>query len=123
MSGGEGLPIYKTNDGKHIDRGFFVIFKKHFCKQCGDRLNISWITQIIKKDTSEAKGKNIRFDIFGHPVKYTFAFFECTNCGNKLSINDQYFLEKPHKLNKYNLRNGDYRLKDDYYVYLKSLER
>ena len=68
---------------------FFAKFKKHYCNKCGKRLKISWITQVIHRNSPEAYGKDLAFGpawLFKKPIKYTFAVFECMSCGNKLSI-------------------------------------
>lgn len=116
-------PIYNT---KHVSmtRAIYAKFKKHYCSKCGELLSVEWITHKgIKKGSPEQFGKNIRYDFFKTPVDYTFAIFECSKCRYKLSIDDQYFLENPHKLEKYNNKYGDYRLKDDYHNYLKYTQK
>ena len=98
----------------------FVLSKKHYCPICGEKLNIEWITQQIYEDTPEAKDKNLLFGFNHNPVEYAFAVFSCEKCGNKLSINDQFYRDNPKKLHKYQQKYGDYKLKDDYYTYLKN---
>ena len=116
-------PIYLTKTW-NIDKPFFAKFKKHYCNNCNELLKIVWITHFgIRKGSIEDFGKRIRYDIFNHPIDYKFAIFECPKCKKKLSINDQYFIEKPDKLKKHFAKYGDYRLKDDYYVYLANLEK
>lgn len=113
------IPVHKTKDLSMV-KPFYAKFKKHSCSKCNGNLKIIWITHHnIKKGSPESYGKYIRFDLFNHPVDYTFAIFECERCSHRLSILDQYFIEKPEKLEKYNKKYGDYRLKDDYHNYKK----
>ncbi len=101
-------------------RSPFVTLKKHYCTSCNGKLEVIWITQFIYEGTPEAKGKDLLYGFSGKPVQYSFAIFACSKCGNQLSINDQYFLENPRKLENYNMKHGDYRLEDDYHIYKNS---
>lgn len=101
----------------------FTLLKKHYCNHCSNLLKIAWITQLIYEGTPESKGKDLLFGFKGKPVQYTFAIFKCDKCGNKLSINDQYFYEKPKKLKEYELKYGDYKLMDDYHSYVLNNEK
>jgi hypothetical protein len=112
---------FRVGKVKQMTRAPFVILKKHYCSSCNGKLEISWVTQMIHEGTPEAKKKNLLFGFDGKPVQYTFAIFECNKCGNKLSINDQYYVENPKKLKKDELNQCDYRLTDDYHSYLVSL--
>ena len=114
---------FRVEKMKVMDRAPFAIFKKHECRNCNKRLHIDWISQIIFEGTSEAEGKNLLFGFRGAPVQYTFAIFACDYCGQKVSINDQFYFEYPNKLKRFTLKYGDYRLKDDFYSYLKSVAK
>ena len=112
-------PIHKTKNFTLI-RPIYAKFKKHYCSKCNGKLELVYVTHYaIKKGSPEEYGKYIRYDFFNTPVDHTFRIFECKKCGYKLSIDDQYFIENPNKLKKYNNKYGDYRLKDDYHNYLK----
>lgn len=117
--------VIREDNIKKMERPIFVKFKKHYCNQCGNHLKIIWITQMIDRDSPEAEGKNLAFGpkiFFKKPIKYTFAIFECVSCKQRLSIDDQFYHEKPNKLQKYEKKHGDYKLKDDYHIYLKSMQ-
>lgn len=101
----------------------FALLKKHFCKHCNSMLKIAWISQLIYEGTPESIGKDLLFGFKGKPVQYTFAVFECARCGTRLSINDQYFYEKPKKLIEYEEKYGDYKLIDDFYSFLQYNEK
>ena len=106
--------VIRENKVKVMVHPFFVKFKKHYCNMCGERLKISWITQIIHRNSPEAEGKDLAFgpeQLFKKPIKYTFAIFECPYCEHKLSIYDQYVIEKPYATRP---------TYDDYHQYLKA---
>ena len=118
--------VIREDNVKKLGRPIFAKFKKHYCNQCGNRLKIVWITQMIHRDSPEADGKNLAFGpkiFFNQPIKYTFAIFECTFCKHRLSIDDQFYFEKPEELEKYEKKYGDYKLKDDYHSYIKSIQQ
>ncbi len=115
---GRSKPFYQKETWSMI-RPFYAKFKKHYCQKCGELLSITWVTHYgIKKGSKEAKYRYFMFDIFNHPIDYTFAVFECPLCGNRLSINDQYYLGNPQKLKK----DIDYYKRDAYHIYLDSLK-
>lgn len=103
--------VTNYNRIKRMVHPLFVKLKKHGCSQCGQNLKISWINQVIYLNSPEAEGKDLPFGSAKNPIKYTFAIFECTSCGHKISINDQYSIEKPHKAKRV--------VYDDYHQYLK----
>jgi len=101
---------------KNLTRAIFAKFKKHKCFLCISELKLFKITQYgIVKDSLEAQGKFLRYDIFKHPIDYTFYVFKCSKCNNIISINDQYFFENPNKEKKYEY--------DDYHQYLIYLDK
>lgn len=114
---------FRVGKVKQIAHAPFVVLKKHYCMSCNGKLKLSWITQVIHEGTPEAKDKKLLFGFGGKPIQYTFAVFVCSKCGKELSINDQFYIENPKKLikNKHNCE--DYRLKDDYHLYLKSMQK
>lgn len=118
--------VIREDNVKKLKHPIFARFKKHYCNQCEARLKIVWITQMIHRDSPEAKEKNLAFGpkiLFKKPIKYTFAIFECTSCKHRLSIDDQFYFEKPKKLAKYERKYGDYKLNDDYHQYVKSIHQ
>lgn len=104
--------VIRENNVKRMILPFFAKFRKHFCSECGNQYRITWITQLIQRGSPEAEGKNLAFGpawLFKKPIKYSFAIFECSTCGKKISIKQQYLVEKP----------GAYvRFTDDYEQYL-----
>ena len=100
---------------KRMAHPLFVKIKKHYCSKCGKSLEIAWINQIIYRNSPEAEGKNLPFVLTKKPIKYVFAVFECRSCGDKISINDQYNIEKPHMAIQ-----PPY---DDYHQYLKTQKK
>ena len=105
--------IIRENNVKKMVRPFYAKFKKHYCISCGSSLKMVWISQSIYRNSSEAVGKRLVFGpswLFKKPIMYSFAIFECQKCGQKISINDQYYSDYPNKhrpINEY----------DDYHQY------
>ncbi len=114
---------FRVGQLRVMDHAPFALLKKHTCRHCYNLLKITWISQVIAEGTSETAGGNLLFGFKGEPVQYTFAVFTCNQCGQRTSINEQYFLEYPKRLKRYNQNQGDYHLHDDYYSYLRSLEK
>jgi len=114
---------FRVGQVRVMDHAPFALLKKHTCRHCHNPLKITWISQVIGEGTPEAEGKNLLFGYKGEPVQYTFAVFTCNQCGQRTSINEQYFFEHPKKFKRYTQNQRDYRLQDDYYSYLKSLEK
>jgi len=117
------MGAFRVGTERIMIRAPFTLLHKHYCSQCHNILKIAWITQLIYEGTPESIGKDLHFGFKGKPVQYTFAIFVCAKCGNKLSINDQYFYEKPHKIKDYEVKYGDYKLIDDYHSYVKYNEK
>lgn len=107
----------------YLVKPYFAKFKKHKCTNCGGELKLFKITQMISPETPEAVGKPLYFGLSKKPISYSFFAFECCKCENKLSIYDQFFIENPNKLEKYNRKYGDYKLKDDYHSYLRLIKK
>lgn len=113
---------FRVGKVKQMIHAPFVMFKNHYCPICETKMKIEWITQQIYEGTPEAENKNLLFG-FNKPVEYTFAIFSCSKCGHRLSINDQFYIEYPKRLDKYQKKHGDYKLKDDYHTYLQSIKK
>jgi len=104
--------VIRENNVKSMILPFFAKFKKHYCSHCGSKYHITWITQLIQRDSPEAEGKDLAFGpawLFKKPIKYSFAIFECPSCGKRISIKDQYIIENP---------GAWVRSRDDYQQYL-----
>lgn len=106
--------VIREDHVKVIVHVIFAKFKKHTCGRCGGFYKIAWIKQLIHRNSPEAEGKNLVFGpawLFKKPIHYSFAIFECPSCGHRISIPDQYCIEKPLAIPpRY----------DDYHQYLKT---
>lgn len=114
---------FRVGKVKQMIHAPFVIFRQSYCDSCNGKLKIAWITQNIYEGTEEAKGKELLYGFSGRPVEYTFAIFQCSKCGQKVSIADKFYERHPKKLEKHERKYGDYRQTDDYHTYLDSLKR
>jgi len=81
------------------------LLKKHYCVQCGNRLNRKKIIRIIDENSEEAHKHRIGFvgDIGGSDsgdVKLTTYYLECKECNRTFTVKEQREIEKEKKLLK-----------------------
>ncbi len=114
--------LYKKSE-LVLTRPFYAKFRKHNCSKCGGRLKLTWVTHYgVKKGSRQAICGGLTYDVFNNPIDYKFGIFKCSECSAKFSIDDQYYFEKPQKLEKDNNKYGDYRNRDPYHIYLADIE-
>ncbi len=75
---------------------FYVHFKKHICPQCGTKVKLSWISKLVKSNSSKAR----RYDFsngdtfFAGNVEFRTRCFYCPKCQKKISFSDMKRAEK-----------------------------
>ena len=69
---------------------FFVYLKKHYCPQCGRRLVIKKVSEVICSDSQAAKGRDFEIadiTVRGN-VKFTHIEFFCENCQKQYTVKE-----------------------------------
>lgn len=75
---------------------FYTLLKKHYCPNCGTKLDIIKVSRVINSKSEEAT--NFDFQnvdtFFVGDVEFTWDEFKCNNCGFLSSIKDMKKIEK-----------------------------
>ena len=77
---------------------FYVHLKKHFCPECGNKLELSYVSKIVNSKSPDAKDYDFSLgDIFWvGDVEFRTRYFHCTNCQLDISFQEM----KKHERNK-----------------------
>lgn len=69
---------------------FYVHWKKHFCPQCGERLELQYVSEIVNSNSPKAKDYDFSIgDTFlVGDVEFRTRCFHCKKCGANLSLQE-----------------------------------
>lgn len=77
----------------------YVHLKKHYCPQCGERLELRYVSKIVNSKSAEAK--NYDFSVgdtfFVGDVEFRTRYFYCPKCDLEISFKAQKKYEKEQK--------------------------
>ena len=80
---------------------FFVFFKKHFCPHCGERLERSYIWEVLPEKSMAAKRYRAVGDTtYSGDVQLRTGCFYCNKCKKKISYQEVRAAEAERKQNK-----------------------
>lgn len=65
---------------------FYTHLKKHYCPECGKRVQTRYMDESINSDSPEAKEYD--FPDIGDGIKLRTIYFYCTDCRKEISFND-----------------------------------
>ena len=83
--------MYNTNP-------FYVHWKKHYCPKCDARLKTAYDSVVVNSDSPEAKDYDFSIaagdSYLTGDVEFRKSFFQCPQCGFKISFDEMKKLEK-----------------------------
>ncbi len=75
---------------------FFIFFKKHYCPQCNNKLELKYDSKIINSNSPEARDYDFSLGdtyLVGD-VEFRTRCFYCTDCKRKFSVTEMKLIEK-----------------------------
>lgn len=75
---------------------FYTYFQKHYCPNCGARLDVIKVSRVVNSKSEEAINfdfRNVDNYLVGD-VEFTWDEFRCNNCGYQLSIKEKRKVDK-----------------------------
>jgi len=81
---------------------FYLHWKKHFCPECGRKLDLKYISRIVNSNSPEAKDYDFSVgDTFlVGDVDFRTRYFHCTNCQFDISIREMKKYENSRRRSK-----------------------
>ena len=77
---------------------FYVHWKKHYCPNCGDKVELRYVSKVVNSKSPEAK--NFDFSVgdtyFVGDVEFRTRYFYCPKCQLDISIEEMKKYEKNH---------------------------
>lgn len=69
---------------------FYVHWKRHFCPQCGNKLELRYASKIVNSISPEAKDYDFSMGdtFFVGDVEFRTRYFRCTNCQLNISFQE-----------------------------------